>query len=526
MATPATSRLRPLDSRGNALDAPREWTPGLVEVAIETNLWERARLDRGDRELPLSLRRVGDGQKVVAEWPRSGTGHYELRLSLPDAAEETVAWTVEPEKISLAAYFQMLEDLELRLPVSIALGLRRLGTLTGLHFEEPAQSTLAQELARLRRAVDGTAGRPGLSAVLAAVARDPHRALSSSESWVPRERARRIDPSQLPRVLTRGSNLTLDRLPAKLPEARVEESVDVYENRLLATFHEQTEGRLRRLRKVLAKTRRMRLTEECDALIARLSRGRAEATFLDEVGSLAHRPERLTMVLLRRPEYRYGLEGYLELHRSAVARLEEPDLEAPLEQLPSLYQTWGVLQALDVLLEVAAEEGFEVRRQRVVSVEPNGVFVRVLPDGNPAVVLRRAADETQVRLIPQRTYSPGGDGYRSISYRQRPDVAIEVERDGERGRVLLLDPKYKLDSDTSGGGPGRPKKIDIDAMHAYRDAIRDEDGERAVELAAILYPGPVTRFDPGLCALSAVPGAEADLREELRQLLGEALVSS
>ena len=523
MVSPATSSLRALDSRGKALDAPREWAGGLVEVTVEAGLWEHARLHRDDRELPLSQRRVDGALRIVAEWPRSGAGRYELRLSLPDASVERTVWTIEPEKIPLSAYLQMLEDLELRLPVSIALGLRRLGTLAGLHFAEPAESTLAQELTRLRRAVRGTATRPGLGEVLPAAARDPHRVLSASEAWVPRERARRIDPSRLPRVLTQGSNLNADGLPAKLPEARAEESVDVYENRLLATFHEQAEERLRQLREVLVKTRRTALREECDELIARLSRSRREAAFLDEVEGLAHRPAHLTMALLRRPEYRYALEGYLELHRSAIARLDEPNLDAPLEQLPALYQTWGVLQVLDVLLEVAAEEGFEVRRQRVVNVEPNGIFVRVLPDGNPAVELSRSEDGTQVRLVPQRTYSPTGGDYRSISYRQRPDVAIEIEREGQRGRILLFDPKYKLDSDKSSGKPQRPKKTDIDAMHAYRDSIRDAEAARVIELAVILYPGPDRRFDPGLCALSAVPGADVDLREELRRVLSGAL---
>lgn len=523
MVTPATSRLRALNRSGSPLDAPREWAPGLVEVAIEAGSWEVARLERNSRELPLSLRRIGDTRKVVADWPRSGTGSYELSLFLADDPVESVTWTIEPEKISPAAYLQMLEDLELRLPVSIAIGLQRLGALTGLHFEAPAESTLAQEMTRLRRAVHGSPTRPGLGEVLSAVARDPHRILSPSAAWVPRERARRIEPSHLPRALTRGSNLAADRLPAKLPEARVEESVDVYENQLLTTFHKQTEKRLRRLRAVLVKTRRTTLRAECDDLIAHLTQSRKQASFLDQVGGLAHRPERLTMALLRRPEYRYALEGYLELHRSAVARLDDPNLDAPLEQLPALYQAWGVLQVLDVLLEVAGEEGFAVQRQRVVNLEPNGIFVRVLADGKAALVLQRPEDGTGVRMIPQRTYSPSGSDYRSVSYRQRPDVAIEMERAEERSRILLFDPKYKLDSDRSGGATRRPKKTDIDAMHAYRDSIRDGDAERVVELAAILYPGPDASFDSGLRALSAVPGDEADLRGDLRQVLSDAL---
>jgi len=60
-------------------------------------------------------------------------------------------------------------------------------------------------------------------------------------------------------------------------------------------------------------------------------------------------------------------------------------------------------------------------------------------------------------------------------------------------------------------------------MHAYRDAIRNADGERVVDYAAILYPGPGRRFDPGLCALSAVPDNAAGLRADLRQVLSAAV---
>ena len=56
--------------------------------------------------------------------------------------------------------------------------------------------------------------------------------------------------------------------------------------------------------------------------------------------------------------------------------------------------------------------------------------------------------------------------------------------------LILFDPKYKLDSETNGEpGDGKPKKVDIDKMHAYRDAIRLADGDRVIRYAATNYPG-------------------------------------
>jgi predicted component of viral defense system (DUF524 family) len=106
---------------------------------------------------------------------------------------------------------------------------------------------------------------------------------------------------------------------------------------------------------------------------------------------------------------------------------------------------------------------------------------------------------------PQRRYERVQHGLRSLSFQQRPDIAIEIERPGGDNDVWLFDPKYKLDSEElEGEDPqARPKKVDIDAMHSYRDAIRDERGNRVVRYAAILYPDQTQMYMLGLAALRA-----------------------
>jgi predicted component of viral defense system (DUF524 family) len=84
-------------------------------------------------------------------------------------------------------------------------------------------------------------------------------------------------------------------------------------------------------------------------------------------------------------------------------------------------------------------------------------------------------------------------------------VVLEITS-ANRTHVLIFDPKYKLDSEQSGEQPkAKPKKADIDAMHAYRDAIRDEQGHRVVQYAAILYPGPTVTYTRNLEAIEADP---------------------
>jgi len=60
---------------------------------------------------------------------------------------------------------------------------------------------------------------------------------------------------------------------------------------------------------------------------------------------------------------------------------------------------------------------------------------------------------------------------------------------------------------SSGESPsGEPRKLDLDKMHAYRDAIRGEGDQRVVQYAAILYPGRTRRFSAGMEAIGIRPG--------------------
>jgi hypothetical protein len=143
------------------------------------------------------------------------------------------------------------------------------------------------------------------------------------------------------------------------------------------------------------------------------------------------------------------------------------------------------------------------------------------------VRLRHPASGVVVQIIPERAYRKqgGAAGLWSMTYEQRPDVAVEILAPDAAPSVYLFDPKYKLDGEPleSANVEGKPKKVDIDKMHAYRDAIRDAEGQRAVRYAAILYPGPERRFPHGVEALTADPGNAEQLRDHLEDVLRGAM---
>src|SRR5688500_1610256 len=117
-SVPNTQDIRFLDQAGKVLKAPDEWEPALVEVPAELKDWQGVRVWRHDCDLPVVIRSVGGQARIVAEWPRSGVGHYQLWVRVGD---EEVAHDLEiwPRKITQEEFVKLVEALENRLPVSL-----------------------------------------------------------------------------------------------------------------------------------------------------------------------------------------------------------------------------------------------------------------------------------------------------------------------------------------------------------------------------------------------------------------------
>jgi hypothetical protein len=502
--------LQFLTLSGIPLPGPREWTPAFVEITTPNTIdWGSLAFRINEVEQPLSLRRIDGAVRLVADWPRVGPGRYRLQVTAGAASQSAIV-EVLPSKMSMAEFGDMVEQLETRLPLSVALGLQRLGGLAGVALVTARESTLASEIQRLRVAVHGDDRTRGLVAVLRDLHGDPHRSLQTTGLWVHRKDARRPDPNRVLMALRRPNNLSPDGKPIEVFDARVEHSFDVYENRLVRTFVTQVDRRLRRALRATEGDDRRSLREDVTSLTDALGQARRYASFLDDASELSGPPDRLSMVLLRRPPYRAALEAFLRFQRGQSIRIDDPAIEAPLNELPRLYQQWCTLWVIETLLRVAADYGFTLVEERLIGRDGAGLFMRALPDGKPVLTLQHAESGARVRLIPERTYAPGGSGLNSLSFPQRPDIAIELTRSTGEMLIWLLDPKYKLDSEAgaSTAVTTNPLKVDIDKMHAYRDAIRDSGGGRAVQYAAIMYPGATRTFPGNIEAISALPQAD------------------
>src|SRR5215211_7809359 len=285
MASPPSSSLISfLDEAGAPLLEPREWTPEVVAVEIEVNDVPQARLLRNGTQLQLYAQDVDGEMRVRARWPRAGCGHYRCVLEQNGIRLDEVDVSVRPAKLGELGYAALINDLQGdQLPTSVVVGLEQTGALAGLTLRPRQETTLNQELLRLRRAVNGAEGRLGLAASLTIISRDPHRQLIKTELWVPAERARRLEPVGLVRAMRMPNNVdAATRRPIEVPDVRVEHTVDTYENRLTKLYHDQVDLRLRRLAAAFQANNQLAALMETETLLTALRRSRREASFLDD----------------------------------------------------------------------------------------------------------------------------------------------------------------------------------------------------------------------------------------------------
>ena len=90
--------------------------------------------------------------------------------------------------------------------------------------------------------------------------------------------------------------------------------------------------------------------------------------------------------------------------------------------------------------------GYSVLRETLIKRSVDSLCIKVLPHGLTVVELVDTATGTRARLSTELQFGDQGK-HRSVSFDQRPDVTLEIQRPDGRTELILLDPKYKLDSE-------------------------------------------------------------------------------
>lgn len=511
-----------VDRKGNEIVEPYEWMKAWLHILLPIETWRTITIFLNEAPLEVLLRTNKGAEVISADWPAHvGPGFHMLTITVGDTQYRSRI-KVKSSKLSDNQYLELLEDLQNRLPTSIIMSLKRMGAFGSAQIVETTSLTKAQQLEKLKRAVYGDIEMPGLVQVLTALSNKCHDALISTIQEVPLHKSRRPVLTNMAGMLVRGIHPEA-QLPETVMNEVVESTFDTHENRMVKTY---TNAVLRRI-KVLARTLPPELyTPELEllgALYTDLISAYRRAEFLRPVAVLTHGITKPTMVLLKNPSYKAAWSGYLNFFRALTVELDDPALDSPLNKLDYLYQRWAVLIVIDAVMDVCEQRGFRAARTQLLTVDDTGLFFTALAPGVEIARLTHSSNNIQVSVRPERTYSQNADHFKSLSFNQIPDLAIEITG-STLSQIVLFDPKYKIEQ-SKDLSAGRPRKEDIDKMHAYRDAIRDRNGNRVVQFAGIIYPGPDHSFRDDIFALCGMPGDSHRLRNAVRQIISTALTS-
>ena len=524
MASPLSSRFRFWDPKLRERPGPREWEDSKIQVLVPLAEWENLTLATQGRLLPLKLEKLKGETAVIADWPQSGPGKFFLKLTGPDRHQE-FTFEIEPRKISPESYSRLISDLENRLPSAIAMSIDQLQGRVGARLTAPDLALIDQELMLLRRAVFGLPGiRPGLKEILRQVGANPHRNFSTQNPWVQQRHVRRPSISGLIAAISRPQNTDANGLPLQVLDTRVKQSLDTYENKIICSLVDQINLRSRHLERTISSKKKNPRIPQIRDVLKELGLARQSIAAFRDVKPLTTVPDQITMVLLKRPEYRIAYEILLELNRNLSTQLQDSRLDSPIDKLPDLYQLWCTLEIFLGILDAAKTFDLNIQH-RLTRRVGSTLFVKVIPDGKPAIELSNVDETLKIIVVPEQTFGEASDDKAySVSYSKRPDIVVSIESRGTPASLLLFDPKYNLSGEiTPKSDTTKPCGVDINKMHTYRDAIRGADGRRSVKFAAIVYPGQEYDFTD-VAALSGTPGVSSP-RSRARQLLEEEIAT-
>lgn len=475
-----TPTVRVQTSGGRHLFEQTDYT-----VFVQSKTGAPVRVWHRDPVLVQGLQR-SDGGRIVHGVLNFGAQVGQSRFVVEAGGVAQVAFEVEifPSKLDYRHDYEALREDVQEIAADLVLEyLRATYTPGGDTLSGPPG--VAGWLLLLRRVVDD------LEQALAYVARQPHWGTRRVVAAHRADRIRRPDAA-LRRAVERGRGrgawgVVAGGLPMRerLPAASGRYTLDTPEHRWFAARLALLRARLADLHVEEARRpsslRRRRVLDELADMQRRIVRLTRLAVIEEAEGEP---PEEPSLRLLTAPGYREAYRACLRLQQGLS--LEGGPHQLGLKELHLLYEYWCFL----TLVRLAAEAvGRRDPLRSLIAVEQNGLRLRLRKGRVQTVTFPLAAGR---RL--DLTYNPrfGGPGY---LVPQQPDVLLTLRQaDGAVARYVL-DAKYRLDASPSYrrryGLPGPPTDA-LNALHRYRDAIRDRQprrpGERTVVQAVALYP--------------------------------------
>lgn len=269
-------------------------------------------------------------------------------------------------------------------------------------------------------------------------------------------------------------------------------TLDTPEHRWLANQLRTIRRRLVRLRQAVTDVRRTgeetprtrQIRRELDDLYGRL--GRLEKLEPMQLSERQLPSSFASLQLLVAPGYR---EAYTACMTLALGlRISGGPLELSAKDLSELYEYWCYLSLIRTLRD---ELGEPTNLRELIRQDGSALRVQ-LKKGQSTRLSFRASDR-KVSV----SYNPEYSGDHLLTA-QKPDMLLTIEDEGWPALMLVVDAKYRVNSDPtyvkSFDSPGPPEDA-LNVLHRYRDALLEYEGsplpphlKRTVVQAAAMFP--------------------------------------
>ena len=501
-----------------------------------------ASLSVGAEELGAPATRLGEPAWRWEWHPRGRVGAFTARLTVvcpnePPATREYTL-TVAPGKLEQAHYSELLVAIQ-RVAAGLVYALDggAAGAATapapggpGSLIEEywtrlAAQTALACAITRalargapleVRYRQDEQELAEVAELQMRSLARFAERPLDEADVWL---------SGPLARLLPRAP-AGKPRLPRSLPVRSVALTNDCYEHRLLARIVAELGWRCDFVREALTREvawrSRLNYADESAGTVRALLTWRARVDAAARALQRCRTADILTGVVpaarwqgpseRMRRDRRYRQIGRLwrMLHERPFIAVQSPVFDLPVNDLPSLYEQWCLLEVARALEPAGALIEQQLLRPTGSDAGGSHTVWRVRLAEDRPLIRRRRLDGTEVALYYRRRFRPHeghGDQLGSLDpFLRIPDIVVEMVTPGRGPRVLVFDAKYRL-----APAGGIPEEALADA-YTYHSAI-GYAGAPASAGVFLLFPG-AEGFEAGdVGAIPLLPGRTAMLQE-------------
>lgn len=433
-------------------------------------------------DTPLEALRANEPETARWRWsPGFHAGTVEVELRLPGTRPKCFEVVTDPDlrKLTRNDFDCMIREILEDTFALFALSSFREGVARGVGGRAPPIARLEF----LRSRVEA------LEESAEAIAQKPRRALRADEVAVPYYQAARATGPEILRSFRSGRVRRESGSPSRLPVAlkgflpdrislsRRRSSLDLPEHRQIAACLNSWHAWLSASAGLLdrgdpsddaeARQSSAAWARRCRQLAWRIRRLRDLEPFAG--AGEAHPRLLLSSIFRNDPAYRKFFRLWQDMNRGIAAVFGE-FLGMPLARTFDLYELWCFLRLVRVAVDEYGSEGLDIS-DFIVGDASGGVRVRM---GAVAVGIG-SGGKSRWKLCFQKTYREFWKedcGQGSYSRPMRPDIVLSSGPDGDSGRLIVLDAKYRIEEGL---------REAINSIHTYRDALVREAETDIVE---------------------------------------------